>query len=51
MDEASNSKKMRVSRINSQEEMTVQIKRENRDGLENLGRLTGGHALKAPAGF
>uniref|UniRef100_A0AAQ4QRF3 Zgc:163014 n=1 Tax=Gasterosteus aculeatus aculeatus TaxID=481459 RepID=A0AAQ4QRF3_GASAC len=31
VDEASNSKKMRVSRINSQEEMTVQIKRENRD--------------------
>lgn len=34
IDQASTPKKKRLSRMNSQEEMTVHIKNENREGLE-----------------
>ena len=34
IDQASTPKKKRLRRMNSQEEMTVQIKKENREGQE-----------------
>lgn len=41
--QASTPKKMRLSRMNSQEEMTVQIKNENREGQKQDPHVRQGH--------
>lgn len=51
IDQASTPKKMRLSRMNSQEEMTVQIKNENREGQKpRPSRPSGSHLEREDLG-